>query len=221
MISSLTESVCVQEESWPELLLQRSDWQCSLAYKVVHEVDSSDAYRSPAILDLLSRIEDLRFIHTLTAPLYCSSKSVPLKHAGAKPSNSYYLRYLLPRFNLLFELKPGSSCKLYSYNYSGYYVARQEALSQALKSVRPQLPHITQLPLLLQLKQFIVLVADDPSLPVKVLVPDAPPSLVKEMTISGDFRSAFFASRSDATSIDHHCYTFHPYTTQLDTPVME
>ena len=143
---------------------------------------------------------------------------MPLKHAGAKPSNSYYLRYSLPRFNLLFELNPGS-CKLHIYNYSEYYIASQEAMSQALKSVRPQLPHITQLPL--QLEEFIVLVADDPSLPVKVLVPDAQASFVREMAVSGDFQSAFFASRSVATSIDHHCYTFHPYTTQLDRLAME
>lgn len=185
--------------------------------------DQDDDYAAAPILELLSRIEDPQFIHAMTSPLDHKARCVAsdiqaAKHMKSLPQDS--LMYYLPRFHLHFELKPGSS-KLHSCDYSGYYVATEEALKRALSSVCPQRPQFTQLPLPLLFDQFIVLVTDNPTLPVKIVIPDAPAAAIRKVAVSGRQQAAFFARSTPSAYIGHHVFTFHPYTGNLDTPVVQ
>lgn len=151
----------------------------------------------------------------VSTPLRSSSTA----SAASSPDGELQLRYNLPRFNLYFDFKPGSA-KLYSWNHSGYYLASSETLAQAVGNVHPRMPQFTQLPLPLMFENFIVLVADDVTLPVKVLIPDASTASVRALAGAGATRGGLLDDRTVTAQITTHCYHFHPYTTHLETNVM-
>jgi hypothetical protein len=117
------------------------------------------------------------------------------------------LRFHLPRLNLRFEVMPGSD-KLHSVDFADYCIAESGSLEKARSVVGPELQKLAPLPLPLLLENFLVLVSDKP-LPIKVLIPD------------GFYRHAsqvppsFVCTPSDP-HIEHHVYSFHPYTGNLD-----
>ena len=134
--------------------------------------------------------------------------TAPSSHQTPSQQGSI-LRYHLPRFNLHFELHPGSS-KLYSYDYSGYYVADERSLQQSLSVVGPEMQRLASLPLPLLLDQFIILVADNSNAPVRVLIPDA-------LTQPGSRGPASFKVSSQVEiQVEHHVYRFHPHTGCLE-----
>jgi hypothetical protein len=229
----ISDAAGLQEECWTKLLSQEQLSQLQQLWTLSSpggsstaalDVTDSHAVASELpILKLLTRIEDPQFIHVLTLPLsqdtQCHVSDGPhAKRLKLIPQES--LRYYLPRFHLNFELKPGST-KLYSCDYSEYYVASEESLKKALSCVRPQLPKLTQLPLPLLFEHFIVLVADNSTLPVKVLISDAPIASIRALAASGQEYSAFFGPSSSARSMHHHVFNFNPYTGNLDTAVVQ
>lgn len=166
-------------------------------------------------VEMLSRIEDKQHIHMIS-----SSESARVRPnafqrtisalSRRKPSaRACTLQYYLPRFKLHFDLRHGSS-KLHSYDYADYFVADAESLQRALACVGPELQKLTPLALPLLLHHFLLLVSDNPILPIKVLIPDAFKS-------SSSVVHSAFSCASSQDAIEHHVYSFHPYTGNLDT----
>jgi hypothetical protein len=197
-----TGVVDVQGISWRELLQQLSSF---------HRLWSLPT--SGTVTDILSRIDDPQFIH-----IYSTAEGQDsVKRSSACSSTSFQhsskaeerLRFHLSRFNLHFEVRPGSS-KLRSFDYADYSIASPKSLKHALSAVEPELQKLEPLPLPLLFEDFLLLVSDNPTLPVEVLIRDA-------FTRHGSRVPASFAPKMAEANIQHHVYTFHPYTRNLET----
>jgi hypothetical protein len=188
----------VQEQPWKGLLQQRSRF-----HKLWPLTEGS-------VTDILSRIDDPEFIHLYSTAEsresgQCASLSGPSIQRASDCQEK--LRFHLPRLNLHFEVTPGSD-KLHSVDFADYFIAESSSLEKARSVVGPELQRLAPLPLPLLLENFLVLVSDKP-LPMKVLIPDAFYRHASQVPAS------FVCTPSDP-HIEHHVYSFHPYTGNLD-----
>jgi hypothetical protein len=152
--------ICIQEKPWRDLLGQLHHFQCLWALP-----GEESQSQSQPIISMLSRIEELRFIHVASSPVLVAASST---HQRCEHEVLYFC---LPRFELSFELRPGAKW-IYSQNRKGYCVAGEKILRQALSCVGNELQERAPLPLPVLFSNFIVLVTKVPNMPVKVLLPD-------------------------------------------------